>query len=78
MLLVSKWEISLNPVVLKMNIGRIKPFIFSVPGEEPGVYIIGGYSHSQIKNNYINLNSMKDINYSTNKIGIKLHPELIE
>ena len=71
--LINKWEINLSKKVLKLNIGRIYPIVFSYELEDdPSIFIIGGNTNADFKAKKVIFINHEDINFSTNKTGVRI------
>ena len=70
--LVDKWEISLHQKIIKLNIGRIYPIVFSYElNQEPSIFIIGGNSNAKFSQK-LDFKNDEDINFSINQTGVRI------
>lgn len=71
--LINKWEITLSKKVLKLNIGRIYPIVFSHELEDdPSIFIVGGNTNADWKSRKVSFIKHEDINFSTNQTGVRI------
>ena len=79
---IKKWEIGLKPLIIRLNIGRISPIVFSCEHEgESCVYILGGKSNATFNSHSSKLTFPRDsddLNDTTNQTGVRIKSTSID